>query len=139
MGSLDKSSETLLTPMSVTLGVGPRHPDRLAKVLQESRGRNCKIYVAAIADGGSSVIADPIHWATRRMQPGAVRGGRTGYSVQIVLESRFNRSRVRAPRTASHQEQLLVDASDDAFISVGKLPIGDERFRRVLKSGFPGA
>ena len=137
VGEFQQQSDTLLSPFSVNLSAGPIHATRITDVLTASRGRTAKWWVAVLNDAGA-IVADPVQMPTRIMNPGSVRGGST-YTIEVVLESRFNRSRVRAPKTASHQEQQDLDATDFALFDVGKLPRGDGRFKRTLKSGFSGS
>ena len=132
LGRFQRSAETALTQFNVVLAVGPAHASRITDVLTASRRRNFRWWIAAITQSTGAVVADPIQMPTRLMVPGAVRGGST-YTVEVVLESRLNQSRVRAGRTASHAEQLLVDASDFCLVNLGDPKRGDlGRFSRQV-------
>jgi len=124
LGRWSRSSETALTQFSVVLAVGPAHASRVTDVLTASRRRNFRAWYAALDRSDGGVVDDPIQLMKRQMVPGAVRGGST-YTVEIVMESILNQSRVRAGRTASHAEQRLVDATDFCLVNLGDPKRGD--------------
>lgn len=135
LGSFEQKSDSLTTELSAALGAGPGNPGRIDAVLQESRRRRFRWWMVAIDSSDGSVVADPVAMPTRWMVPGRIMGGAT-LTAEVGLESIFNQMRVRAARTMSNAEQQLIDATDDSFISVGRLPRSTaKRYTRKLRSG----
>jgi hypothetical protein len=117
--AIESAQQTPLTEGSIRFAV-QNDPLLLADLSQNCRDRWADAYMVSLVNG-VPVDGEAIHLWRRRMVPGPTFADATQDYVDLGLESRFNRSRNRAPRTYSHAwQQDERDATDFAFYNSGK-------------------
>lgn len=134
LGELRWSSDAANTPMALVLGAVDSN--RLNDAFNASRLRFCTMWLAAYTTGVATpgIVADPISILKRRMYPASAAS--STLTVEIGLESLFNRTRNRAVKKRSDADQRVIDAGDASLQDASQGTLGNDAQNWVPRSGF---